>query len=282
MYVKFIIFLPVVLLIFSHRFVSSTNSTNDDDLNIINPAVFFPCLKRVCDKEYGCFDPMIIFPRHVINLPPISGCPELHNKHTVRFLVINQDWLFVPGSHVRRGSKVTIFIHGIGADYDNLGDLLIPLASRNQYDYAVAVDWNYLSLPYSIDHVPLPVAWTSLINTLLVGRIVCKFGYWLIRYKQINPNHLEIIGFSAGASTLASVGDYCWQKYGFQFEHFVGNNEVSRDVELQLSNYFSSFTIIQLLMYQVFRLEVVIIQLLIFHTQKLSTCYCRLYRLILH
>lgn len=211
----------VVTVLLSSNFTISSGLFNS---SIINPYVFFPCLVKLCDSQFGCFDPMVVFPRHIIGLPPVSVCPEIHRKNTIRFALIDREWELISPKQIIHGSKVSIFIHGIGADYDNLGDILIPLSSLHEFDYAIAVDWHYLSFPYSMGRIPFRFAWTAVMNALLVGRTVCELGHWLVTHKHISPGDVLIVGYSAGSEALAGVGDYCWEKHRLLFGRFVGKN----------------------------------------------------------
>lgn len=199
----------------------------------INPYLTNTCTKTLCDPEYGCIRP-VLYTRYVLALPPIAGCPEMKRKNLVRFLVVdkNKPDLLQSSYIIERGAKVCLIIHGMLSDYDQFPITILGLSTLRKFDYAVFVDWGYLSLVYGIANVPAGTisAQLAVTNTLLVGRIVCKYTHLLMKYKSIDPDNMKVVGFSAGSDMLATIGDYCKEKYHFQFHHFVGKNNLSSNI----------------------------------------------------
>ncbi|XP_074600232.1 pancreatic lipase-related protein 3-like [Brevipalpus obovatus] len=208
------------------NFTNSKNFNNTifshTNLSLINPHAFLPCLKETCDDTLGCFQPFLLGPR-LYSLPPIAGCPEVNRKDTVRFVAISREepHQFRNVESIRKHSKIFIYIHGLGAEYDESGNLLAPLAALDSFDYSILVDWSYLSFPYTIDHIIGAAPFLAQINTVLVGRITCKFIHWLWEKKSIDPLKIYVAGYSAGASVLSGIGEWCLQRYNILVGNFM-------------------------------------------------------------
>ncbi|XP_074595411.1 uncharacterized protein LOC141850639 [Brevipalpus obovatus] len=188
----------------------------------LNNQVFFPCLKPLCDEDYGCFEPFV-YMGIPISLPPFAGCPEISRKKTIRFLCLSKKfpYAFQSVEIIEPQSKVAVLIHGLQIEYDITIMKLVGLSLLSHYDYVVFVDWAYLTQPYFAYRIPSSAALLALTNGILVGRAVCKFNHWLVKTKYIDPREIKIVGFSGGATALAAVGEFCKQKYGMIFGHAV-------------------------------------------------------------
>jgi hypothetical protein len=189
-----------------------------------NPFLFFPCLSTICDDEYGCFRPFTF--NLYLSLPPISGCPEIQRKKTVRVLAISKEEpeKFQSVGIIKKKSRVAVMVHGLTQEYDQVANLLPVLSLLRTHDYVVFVDRAYLAEPYIFDHIFIPNInlYPALVNNLLTGRITCKFLDLLVNKKRINPYKIKVVGFSGGAQTLSEISDYCREKYNLIFGHLVG------------------------------------------------------------
>lgn len=196
-----------------------------ETISTVNPYATIPCALKFCSIRYGCIDP-VLFRLYLFTLPPVSGCPEVSRADLIRFLAItstNRNFFQSVGS-IKPNSKVAIYVHGILEEYDEVQVILVAQSLLRVYDAVVLVDWSYMSNPYVVLNVPIPQANAALatINTIVVGRAVCNFVTTLMKSGQIDLRKLKIVGFSAGANSLAFIGDFCRSRYRIVFPHFVG------------------------------------------------------------
>lgn len=205
---------------------SSSVSVNDDFP--VNPFAFFPCFKTTCDYLVGCIDPIVTY-QFIAYFPPVSACPEVYRKKTIRFLAVSakKPHIIISPKMITPKSRVAILIHGSINEYNHYHMLIVLFGLLKHYDFVVIVDWNYLANPYFFDHIPAVPLDASLgqVNTLFVGRLVCEVAKWLIKTRIINSLKIRIIGFSSGAAMLSTIGVYCKKTYSITFGHFVGKKE---------------------------------------------------------
>ncbi|XP_074593674.1 uncharacterized protein LOC141849307 [Brevipalpus obovatus] len=223
-----------LLLIFTVTFMINKTQSNLEKLwnygiggperaASINPQIVFPCLKAICDPELDCFEPIVFF--IYVTFPPISACPEVINMKTVRFPVISAEdsSRFMTVSEMKPGSSVALFYPGTGNEYDMQGYLIMAKAVLHKYDYFIILDWARLSFPRVISTLRLHTinVFLNFVNSIMVGRIGCKFVRFMAKTKKIEPQDVFILGFSAGSSALSSTADYCKLKYSIKFDHFM-------------------------------------------------------------
>ncbi|XP_074603877.1 phospholipase A1 VesT1.02-like [Brevipalpus obovatus] len=218
----------LVLAIF---LISSSNCENFDypiggyeRADPINPQLIFPCLAPIYDPEYGRFDP-VIYVDFKVTLPPIAGCPEIVNKKTVRFFAISKKnpTVITSVSNIEPGSKVSIYLHGFNEEYDFLNGLTVALSTLRTNDWVVLVDWARLANSRAVGNVRIPYIniFLSGVNTILVGRITCKFVKFLNKNHGIRIEDILIVGHSEGATTTGFIASYCREKYGILFQHIT-------------------------------------------------------------
>ncbi|XP_074595368.1 phospholipase A1-like [Brevipalpus obovatus] len=212
----------------------------------INPQVFFPCLTPVYDPEYGKFDP-VLYPNFPVTLPPISACPELVNKGTIRFLAISKKnpTVITSVKNIKPGSKVAIYIHGYMEEHDSVLGTAAALATLRENDWAVLVDWDRLAFSRVIGRIRIPLIalFLTATNPILVGRVTCKFIKFLNVQHGVRIEDILIVGFSFGANTLGFIADYCREKYRIQLNDIVGIELTSvpfRNSNYALANYTSA------------------------------------------
>ena len=191
----------------------------------INPQLFTPCLRPIFDPEYGIFDP-VIFSHYLVTLPPIAACPEVINKYTVRFFAISKKdpTRITSVKEIEKGSKISIFFHPYMTEYDEKMVLGPPFATLTTNDWAIVADYSRLEFSRVFGRIRIPIinAFLSLSNTILMGRISCKFIKFMIEKHGIQSEDILLAGFSAGAQTIGFLADYCRGRYGIRFNHIVG------------------------------------------------------------
>ncbi|XP_074603879.1 phospholipase A1-like [Brevipalpus obovatus] len=197
----------------------------------LNPQLFSPCLAPVFDFEYGRFDP-VLFVNFPLTLPPISGCPELFKKKTIRFLAISRENpnTITTVQDIKPGSKIAIYIHGYTEEYDSIEGITAALTTLRDNDWVVLVDWARLAHPRTIGRLRIPYMNVVLagVNTLLLGRVTCKFIKFMNEKHGILIEDIFLVGFSYGAVTLGFLADYCREKYRIHFNHMMGIELVAK------------------------------------------------------
>ncbi|XP_074595821.1 phospholipase A1 VesT1.02-like [Brevipalpus obovatus] len=192
--------------------------------SFLNPKLFFPCLIPICDEEYGCFEPVNLL-TYPVTMPPLFACPEVEKKDTVRFLVLskNNPTEFTTIQAIEPGSKVNLFFTAYYSEYDSAPFVTVALALLKKCDHVVVVDWSRLGAPPIVNSIrPFYVSgYLALTNTILVGRIGCKFIKYLSKIKRLDPSNIFGIGYSAGGSALGFYSDFCRENYSIRFKHLM-------------------------------------------------------------
>ncbi|XP_074595271.1 uncharacterized protein LOC141850533 [Brevipalpus obovatus] len=192
--------------------------------NLINSRIFLPCFKGVFDEEYGYFEPLtfVIYP---FTFLPISVCPQLSSKKTLRCLAISkmEPNKIVPCGEIEPKSKVCIHIHAYQGEYDETLAILTALTCLRDNDWAVLVDWARMAAPRVFSTIRLPVfnLLLALTNPILNGRITCKLVRYLNKVKKVKIKDIFVVGLSAGSQFLSPMADYCREKYDIHFNHMV-------------------------------------------------------------